>query len=246
MEPKAVICSECYKTLEEFYKFKKQCLKNEKRMRNLYPSKSNNSSSMTKPKENEVTHSKEISSYSETNEEIANVADELSTVSVERFQKVNKSGTDTPPKQDSFSKIPTAKFGLPALEKMLVLSGSYGNFFHFEKRPRSIYYNLVIYGERYNSAVFSPRLTYWQCIHRKKHHCKAQICCTNDYKDFERRHSHSHGQLPEKSGIIFQPSQVLPEIFKICREHVKKVNHSETKINSQRKKSYLPFFLEIG
>lgn len=110
------------------------------------------------------------------------------------------------------------------LDEVLVLADSYPNFFHFEKGPRTVHYTLIFHGERYNSALYTRHHTYWQCYHRRKYRCKARICATNDYKHFERRHTHTHGKLPEKTGTVFTPQEALPEIFEVCRNFIKKVS----------------------
>lgn len=112
------------------------------------------------------------------------------------------------------------------LDEMLVLADSYPNFFHFEKGPRSIHYTLVFYGERYNSTSFTRFYTYWHCYHRQKYKCKATICATNDYKYFERKHTHTHGNLPEKTGTVLTPREALPEIFEVCRKLIKQVSRT--------------------
>ncbi|XP_053685869.1 uncharacterized protein LOC128735408 [Sabethes cyaneus] len=238
-EPKAVLCSECFATLEEFYKFKTQCQENDKRMRNNCQKSDNSKALEQSTKQDEITHSRDTAGNGKTNEKISNakvenvvspsysntqhkaVIGSQSTAVNEVFEDVNME--DKHSKVTGYSKIPPRLVGLPALNKMLVLSESYGKFFHFVKRSRSIYYDLVFEGEHYNSALFGPRITCWRCIHREKLNCNARICCTNDYKHFEKRHAHSHGiLLPKKSGVVFEPAEALPDIFKICRKHNEK------------------------
>lgn len=119
--------------------------------------------------------------------------------------------------------VPKRPSGGPTLEEMLVLQDSYPDYFFFEKGPRSIYFTLVYYGERFHSALFTERYTYWQCRHRRKYRCPAQVCVTNDYKTLERRYEHSHPELPDKEGQAFTPMEALPELFEACRKIVHKV-----------------------
>ncbi|XP_053687649.1 uncharacterized protein LOC128737109 [Sabethes cyaneus] len=137
-------------------------------------------------------------------------------------------------------KIPAGACRGMSLDEMLVLADSYPDFFHFEKGQRSVYYTLVFYGERYNSALFTRHHTYWQCYHRRKYNCKATVCATNDYRHFERRHSHTHGDLPEKTGTVRAPLEVLPEIFKVCRNFIERrekvCNQVKTKTSKVKKK----------
>ncbi|XP_053685868.1 uncharacterized protein LOC128735407 [Sabethes cyaneus] len=238
-EPKAVVCYECFTTLEEFYRFKIQCQENDKRMRNNCQKSVDSKALDQNTKQDETTHSGETSGNGQTNEKISNAKVETvvspGNSSTQNKAVISSQGAadnevlegvnmeDEYSKVTGYSKIPTRLIGLSALNKMLVLSESYGKFFHFVKRSRSIYYDLVFEGEHYNSALFTPRITSWQCIYRKKLNCKARICCTNDYKHFEKKRPHSHGiLLPKKSGVVFQPAEALPDIFKICRQHIEK------------------------
>ncbi|XP_055625166.1 uncharacterized protein LOC129767912 [Toxorhynchites rutilus septentrionalis] len=116
--------------------------------------------------------------------------------------------------------VPTRPSKGPTIDDLQVLADSYPDYFYFEKGPRSVYFTLVFYGERYHSALFTERFTYWQCIHRRKYQCPAQVCVTNNYQKFERRYEHTHGELPEKEGKIFTPLQALPELFQACRKIV--------------------------
>lgn len=108
----------------------------------------------------------------------------------------------------------------PKLDDLQVLKDSYPDYFYFEKGPRSQYFKLVFYGEKFHISNFTERYTYWVCVHRKKRRCPAQVCVRNDYTDFERRYNHNHGQLKEKDDKAYTPHQALPELFKICREKV--------------------------
>ncbi|XP_055533966.1 uncharacterized protein LOC129723654 [Wyeomyia smithii] len=228
-EPGAVLCFECLATLEEFNKFKTHCHENDKHLKNLH----RKSDKVHNKQHHSKTHSSNLKPIGTTKKEEkeSNKTPRNFDMQYQKFlgtqkdvsdKTCKKPRTDLSPKDKAFSKIPSTVSGISALNKMLVLSESYEHSFHFEKRPRSVHFNLVYNGERFNSAIFTARLTYWQCVHRMKHNCKAQVCCTNDYKHFERRHLHSHGKLPEKSGTIYQPAQALPMIFHVCRTFVEK------------------------
>ncbi|XP_053687834.1 uncharacterized protein LOC128737255 [Sabethes cyaneus] len=247
-EPDAVLCFECLATLEEFYKFKKQCHENDEHMKSLNRT-SNKPLLVAQATDTGIKHTNKPKMH-EKKERISDASD----ISPKNFNKqyqafigsqkfdtnvtFEEEHADITLKEEAFFKASSKTFGLAELNKMLVLSEPYGNF-HFEKTPRSNYYNLVYNGERYNSALFTARFTYWQCIYRKKHFCKAQICCTNDYKHFEKRHTHSHGALPEKSGIIYQPTQALPEIFEICRAQFKKKLGGQRQIVEGKKRKHI-------
>lgn len=105
----------------------------------------------------------------------------------------------------------------PAPEDLPPLKDSYPDYFHFEKGPRSLYYTLVFYGERFNSAIYSPNQTYWQCAYKRKFQCPAVVTVSNDYVDFERRYKHSHAEQRESGEFeLFTPRQALPEVFRIA------------------------------
>lgn len=113
------------------------------------------------------------------------------------------------------------EFNISALERMQVMQNSYPDYFHFEKGKRSVYYTLVFYGEKFNSAIFGDRFTIWQCANRRRFQCLAQVCVTNDYTDFERRYEHTHGEVKETEVYdLYTPKQALPEVFKVCRQSV--------------------------
>lgn len=125
----------------------------------------------------------------------------------------------------------------PSIAELQVLRDSYPDYFYFEKGPRSLYFTLVFYGERFHSATYSDRYTYWKCIHKRKFRCKALVVCTNDYAEFERRYEHSHGELEEKEGLVqYTPRQALPALFQICRWFVEQRHARRRKQLLERKK----------
>lgn len=108
----------------------------------------------------------------------------------------------------------------PSLDEQLVLDESYPDYFFFEKYPRSMFFTLVFYGERFHSAMFTEYYTYWHCRHRRKHNCPAQVRVSNDYKTFERRYEHNHPDIKVADGEPFTPTEALPAIFEACRKAV--------------------------
>ncbi|XP_039451764.1 uncharacterized protein LOC120430716 [Culex pipiens pallens] len=106
----------------------------------------------------------------------------------------------------------------PTADELHPLKDSYPDYFHFEKSPRSLYFTLVYYGERFNSAIYGASQTYWQCAYKRKFRCTAVVHVSNDYTHFERRFEHTHGEQREKESELelFTPRQALPAVFRIC------------------------------
>uniref|UniRef100_A0A1Q3F2M8 ZAD domain-containing protein n=1 Tax=Culex tarsalis TaxID=7177 RepID=A0A1Q3F2M8_CULTA len=106
----------------------------------------------------------------------------------------------------------------PRANELQPLKESYPDYFHFEKSPRSLYFTLVYYGERFNSAIYGGTQTYWQCAYKRKFHCPAVVHVANDYGRFERRFEHTHDEQRETASELelFTPRQALPAVFRIC------------------------------
>lgn len=120
--------------------------------------------------------------------------------------------------------IPEFSGPQPTEDELPKLQDSYPNYFHFERGSRSLYYTLVYYGERFNSAVYGASYTYWQCAHRSKFKCPALVHVSNDYTNFERRFEHTHGDQKAKGKPeLLTPKQALPVVFRICWHKVMKV-----------------------
>ncbi|XP_058463527.1 uncharacterized protein LOC131437890 [Malaya genurostris] len=213
-EPNAVICFECIATLEAFRQFKDQCHENDKYMKTL-----SHTTSFVEVLDEQI-EDQFFDEDAESENESPKTTQQRPIQSPEKksMASVNPKHLKDPETME-YTKPPVVKTtrntGVPV---MPVLEDSYPDFFYFEKNARSVHFTMVFYGERYNSALYSKNKTYWQCIHRKKHHCDAQVCVSNDYKSFERRYEHSHGKLPESEGKIFTPLRALPKIFQTCMD----------------------------
>ncbi|XP_065091834.1 uncharacterized protein LOC135712728 [Ochlerotatus camptorhynchus] len=242
-EPDAVVCYDCVVTLEGFHQFKEQCHVNDEFVKTVPPKLECSASSAEMEEEEDEEDNREggVLEENELEEEDRLELSEAEEVFQERprrsvkFNK-KKSPVKSPkkrpiqkPVKQRIVRASTSKreekqaersHKKASLDELQVLAESYPDFFYFEKGPRSIYYTIVFYGERFNSALFTERSTYWQCIHRRKYQCPAQVWVTNDYKTFERRYEHTHGQLPEKEGQAFTPHEALPVMFQICKRIV--------------------------
>ncbi|XP_058834108.1 uncharacterized protein LOC131691596 [Topomyia yanbarensis] len=222
-EPGAVICFECVATLESFRQFKSQCHENDKYMRTLC-NKTRFVEVLEEQTDDQFFDEEAVSEH-ETNEVIKSPAKPKSS-------SPKKNVSNSPERSSTLAKIikplnehKVTKCAGPKIQpkiikkpEMPVLAESYPEYFYFEKGPRSVNFTLVFYGERYNSAIYCRTKTYWQCMHRKKYRCDAQVCVTNDYQFFERRREHSHSKIPEQEGKIFMPLEALPKIFEVCYE----------------------------
>lgn len=137
---------------------------------------------------------------------------------------------------------PKAAIGEPNDNELPKLRDSYPDWFHFEKSPRSLYFTLVYYGERFNSAVYGPTYTYWQCAYKRKFRCPALVHAANDYVRFERRFEHSHPeQKTTADQELFTAKRALPEIIKICWQKMaeKKVRRQE-KLRGKKGQNAVP------
>ncbi|XP_058835013.1 uncharacterized protein LOC131692151 [Topomyia yanbarensis] len=235
VEPDAVVCYDCVVTLEGFFQFKEQCHVNDDFVKNIpvvdetsnYEEDEDEADNYDYIEEEDVEDNEHSEPIDELEEKVT--IEELVIPKSKRkasqspkmapTAKVGKISSKSMDADEVASKFPRKAHG-PTIEEMQVLEDSYPDFFYFEKGPRTVYFTLVFYGERYHSALFTERYTYWQCKHRIKYHCPAQVCVTNDYKVFERRGEHTHGDLPFKEGKIFTPLQALPELFAACRKVV--------------------------
>lgn len=245
LEADAVVCFDCIVTLEGFFQFKEQCHENDEFLKTHQPEDSAEGSEASdgdeggEPSGGADIVSNEEEQVVETSEasheewpkpkrkltvpaenpnfkrrRIAGVHPPRQDIGLKRVVRV-----DSPPNLDPVA-VERRPRGGPTLDEMQVLQDSYPEYFYFEKGLRTQYFTLVYHGERYNSANFSERFTYWKCIHRKKHNCKALLVACNSYLEFERRHEHSHGEVkPDDLGPVMEytPRQALPEVFKICR-----------------------------
>lgn len=117
------------------------------------------------------------------------------------------------------------KIRKPSANELQPLKDSYPDYFHFEKGPRSLYFTLVYYGERFNSAIYGGSQTYWQCAYKRKFHCPAVVHVSNDYTRFQRRFEHTHDDQQEKASELelFTPRQALPAVFRICWQKLMEV-----------------------
>lgn len=261
-EPDAVVCYDCVVTLEGFHQFKEQCHVNDEFVKTI-PPKKDNFESFDEEEEDEEDDP-ELSIIDEDGfeeEDRLELSEEEEVFSeLPAPVKSSKSSGKNPKKaplkklvetehakpKNKDNKIPVVRkkeTSKASLDELQVLQESYPDFFYFEKGSRSIYYTLVFYGERYNSAIFSERTTYWQCIHRKKYTCPAQVRVSNDYKTFERHYEHTHEQLREKEGQTFTPNEALPELFKVCKRIVEQ---KKLKFPSVKKETFESKFAEFA
>ncbi|XP_001656022.2 uncharacterized protein LOC5576241 isoform X2 [Aedes aegypti] len=230
VEPNAVVCYDCVVTLEGFHQFKEQCHVNDEFVKTI-PAKADYSGSSNGEEEEDEDRNRsddddeeeedrlELSEAEEVFHELPAPPKKRKAPVVESPKKtIRQPVTPVQAKKQRTAKSVTSP--KTSLDELQVLQESYPDYFYFEKGSRSIYYTLVFYGERYNSALFTERTTYWQCIHRRKYACQAQVRVSNDYKTFERHYEHAHKQLPEKEGQAFTPHEALPELFKICKRIV--------------------------
>ncbi|XP_058462059.1 uncharacterized protein LOC131437033 [Malaya genurostris] len=240
LEPGAVVCFDCIVTLEGFYQFKEQCHVNDDFVKNI-PPEEETSNFDDELEEEDDSNRRDVEDDDDEVDEPVETIEEEEVFTQEMVSPKAKRKCESPknsPKSKTIRRhikpidpekvekecaalnISRRAMSGPTLDDLLVLADSYPDFFYFEKGPRSIYFTLVFYGERYHSALFTERYTYWQCKHRIKYRCPAQVCVTNDYKSFERRCEHTHGDLPFKEGKIYTPLQALPELFEACRKVV--------------------------
>ncbi|XP_019552415.3 uncharacterized protein LOC109422259 [Aedes albopictus] len=238
-EPDAVVCYDCVVTLEGFHQFKEQCHVNDEFVKTIPPKADNSGSSGGEEEEDdrEESGAEDDEGMEEEDRLELSEAEEVFHALPSppaKSAKSKRKAADVSPKKTPAKKPTTPvqakrpKMEQPAkdkspktsLDELQVLQESYPDYFYFEKGSRSIYYTLIYYGERFNSAIFAERTTYWQCIHRRKYTCPAQVRVSNDYKSFERFYEHTHKQLREKEGQAFTPHEALPELFKICKRIV--------------------------
>ncbi|XP_038109159.1 uncharacterized protein LOC6034278 isoform X2 [Culex quinquefasciatus] len=133
-------------------------------------------------------------------------------------------------------KIPDFSGPEPTEDNLPKLRDSYPNFFHFERGSRSLYYDLIYYGERFNSAIYNSLHTYWFCAWKKTCDCPAVLYVSNDYTEFERRYEHTHGERPTKGEPeLFTPQQALPTIFRICWNKVKERKVKQLEVTREKK-----------
>uniref|UniRef100_A0A8D8DS82 (northern house mosquito) hypothetical protein n=1 Tax=Culex pipiens TaxID=7175 RepID=A0A8D8DS82_CULPI len=144
-------------------------------------------------------------------------------------------------------KIPEFPGPQPAEDELPKLQDSYPDYLYFERGPNTLYYDLVYYGERYNSAIFGSRYTFWQCSHRRKFKCPATVHVTNDYTEFERRYEHSHGEQPSTRNVeLYTPKQALPTLFRICWHRVKETSVKRLQLKELRKDKILTEEYRLG
>lgn len=130
-------------------------------------------------------------------------------------------------------KIPDFPGPQPTADELPKLKDSYPDFFYFERSHNTRFYDIVYYGERFNSPSFGSKNTYWYCAHRKKYKCPALLHTSNDYTKFERRYEHAHAdQKPRKQVLLYTPKQALPDMFRICWHRVKKVGGAWLSLSS--------------
>ncbi|KAL1403964.1 hypothetical protein pipiens_005496 [Culex pipiens pipiens] len=224
-EPDAGVCFDCIVTLEGFYQFKEQCHTNDDFLKGL-PTKDSADGS-----EDEGTHYEcledepVVAKYESSDEEgLVKDYDLIEALSpVKSKDSLDEGKPDLAISNRTSWKRSASSSTFTALDKLQVLRDSYPDFFHFERGKRSVYFTLVFYGERYNSAIYCDAYTVWQCANRRRFQCPAQVSATNDYTEFERRFEHTHGEVVEKEpSDRFTPKQALPEVFKLCRQNVMK------------------------
>ncbi|XP_055527905.1 uncharacterized protein LOC129720445 [Wyeomyia smithii] len=233
IEPNAVVCYDCVVTLEGFHQFKEQCHVNDDFVKNIpvEDEESNFSDDEQQQEHVDVSYAEDDEQsnppddpdYSQSSENVRTKRKASGSANLKNNAKKPKPVQDIDmekiEKECAAYNVPT-KATKPALEEMQVLAESYPDFFYFEKGHRSTYFSMIFYGEKYNSALYTERYTYWQCSHRKKYTCPAQVCVTNDYQTFERRYDHTHKDIRDKEGTLYTPLQALPDIFRTCREVV--------------------------
>ncbi|XP_001844616.2 uncharacterized protein LOC6034276 [Culex quinquefasciatus] len=243
-EPDAGVCFDCIVTLEGFYQFKEQCHTNDDFLKGL-PTRDSADGSEDEGTHYECLEDEPVVAKYESSDEEGLVKDydlieALSPVKSKdsldegkpdvkriKVEPTNPGRSRRPPVARDFEQDELEKIGqqlnISALDKLQVLRDSYPDFFHFERGKRSVYFTLVFYGERYNSAIYCDAYTVWQCANRRRFQCPAQVSATNDYTEFERRFEHTHGEVVEKEpSDRFTPKQALPEVFKLCRQNVMK------------------------
>ncbi|KAL1403965.1 hypothetical protein pipiens_005497 [Culex pipiens pipiens] len=224
-ERDAIVCFDCIVTLEGFFQFKEQCHENDEYLKTHPPMASVDSEAVDEPRmQCDFLDSEEeglVEDYYGLEDHAVLDPDEVERDCV-KF-KIRKCPSDG-----------------PTLADLQVLRDSYPDYFYFEKGPRSLYFTLVYYGERFNSATYSERYTYYKCIYRRKHNCKALVVARNDYSQFERRYEHSHGELEERKGLEeYSPRQALPEVFRICRQILAQKTAQRRNASVERKKMEL-------
>lgn len=229
-EPDAGVCFDCIVTLEGFFQFKEQCHVNDDLIKSLPPEKVDDSDG---PDEEEVVMPRAMPTYESSEEEgLVKDFDEITAPSkvtsgaykpgVKRAKskvaKFRKSRSALQFDQDELEKI-SKGLSIAELDRVQVIQDSYPDYFHFERRARSVYFTLVYYGERYNSATYNDNYTLWQCANRRRFDCPARVYVTNDYTEFERRFEHTHGEvIDNEQNDLYTPKQALPEVFKMCRQ----------------------------
>uniref|UniRef100_A0A1Q3F0M8 ZAD domain-containing protein n=1 Tax=Culex tarsalis TaxID=7177 RepID=A0A1Q3F0M8_CULTA len=126
----------------------------------------------------------------------------------------------------------------PTEDELPKLQDSYPDYFHFERGSRTLYYDLVYYGERFNSAIYGTLHTYWKCPYKNTFNCPAVLYVSNDYTEFERRYEHSHGEMKPKGEMeVFTPEQALPTVFRICWKRVQARRARDLEISLWKKES---------
>uniref|UniRef100_A0A1Q3F259 ZAD domain-containing protein n=1 Tax=Culex tarsalis TaxID=7177 RepID=A0A1Q3F259_CULTA len=247
-EQDAGVCFDCIVTLEGFYQFKEQCHVNDEFLKTVAPKESAEGSEDEEPAGMHYDYledepAKPVATAYESSDEEGLVKDDDYVEALLSSKRVFNSSESIKPdvKHESLNPVWSRKppefrhFGeeeletigqqlnISALDKLQVLQDSYPDYFHFERGKRSVYFTLVFYGERYNSANFNDSYTVWQCANRRRFQCPAQVCVTNDYTEFERRFEHTHGDVEETEPCdLYTPKQALPEVFKLCRQNVMK------------------------
>ncbi|EDS37848.1 conserved hypothetical protein [Culex quinquefasciatus] len=245
-ERDAIVCFDCIVTLEGFFQFKEQCHENDEYLKTLPSKASVDSTAIDEPRmQCDFLDSEEeglVEDYYGL-EESTLKREAPGGRSKKKGAKRLRSAVLDPDEVERDCvkfKIRKCPSDGPTLADLQILRDSYPDYFYFEKGSRSLYFTLVYYGERFNSATYSERYTYYKCIYRRKHNCKALVVARNDYSQFERRYEHSHGELEERSGLEeYSPRQALPEVFRICRQILAQKTAQRRNASVERKKMKL-------
>ncbi|XP_001844617.2 uncharacterized protein LOC6034277 [Culex quinquefasciatus] len=244
-ERDAIVCFDCIVTLEGFFQFKEQCHENDEYLKTLPSKASVDSEAVDEPRmQCDFLDSEEeglVEDYYGLEE--STLKRKAPAGRSKKGAKRLKSSVLDPDEVERDCvkfKIRKCPSDGPTLADLQVLRDSYPDYFYFEKGPRSLYFTLVYYGERFNSATYSERYTYYKCIYRRKQNCKALVVARNDYSQFERRYEHSHGELEERKGLEeYSPRQALPEVFRICRQILAQKTAQRRNASVERKKMEL-------
>uniref|UniRef100_A0A8D8DSM5 (northern house mosquito) hypothetical protein n=1 Tax=Culex pipiens TaxID=7175 RepID=A0A8D8DSM5_CULPI len=171
-ERDAIVCFDCIVTLEGFFQFKEQCHENDEYLKTLPPKASVDSEAVDEARmQCDFLDSEEeglVEDYYGLEE--STLKRKAPGGRSQKGAKRLKSAVLDPDEVERDCvkfKIRKCPSDGPTLADLQVLRDSYPDYFYFEKGPRSLYFTLVYYGERFNSATYSERYTYYKCIYRR-------------------------------------------------------------------------------